>query len=744
MSELWSKIWSKPAALRAVRATLVVPGLFALCNYVIGDAQMATFAAFGGFATLVLAAFGGERRDRAAAHLGLALTGSVLLVIGTLVSFSPLVAALATVPVAFAVLFGGILGPNAASGGLAAMLAYVLPAASPGAVEMIPSRLAGWWLASVAGTAAVLLLSPRPPADRLRATAADLADALAAQLGAALHGAATEQHRNVSIAAKYDLLASFTGTPYRPVGLTTAGRALENLVGLLEWCTAVVCDSLREYTDLRSAPPAERDLLAATAATLSETAGVLRGEPTEPDLDRLEQRLAASITHLDGLDVDAEGYDDVLHVAFHARTAAVAARSAGADALIAARRATPEVVERRRRGWYGVPDRAAPDVDDRRRWHALPDRAAPDVDDHRREHDLPGRAAPPRVGVARGLWRDLVARHASMRSVWLVNSLRGAVALAVAVGLADATGVAHGFWVVLGTLSVLRTSAAGTGATALRALLGTALGFAVGAALVLVIGTSPAALWTALPVAVLFAAYAPGTLPFTVGQAAFTVVISVLYNLIVPVGWQIGVVRIEDVAIGCAVSLAVGALLWPRGAGAVVGDDLADAYRHGADYLSHAVAWALGARPDAPRADLALTAAGRVDDAMRGFLAEQGTKRVAQEDLWRLVGGVTRLRLTAYSLAGLTNAVLDADTAALEKQTAGLAGWYERLASQLGPPSHRPIQPLPPPDLDGVDAPRASCALWVQHHLRHLGPHLSELTAPAAAVATQRRRPWWR
>jgi len=39
------------------------------------------------------------------------------------------------------------------------------------------------------------------------------------------------------------------------------------------------------------------------------------------------------------------------------------------------------------------------------------------------------------------------------------------------------------FWVVLGTLSVLRTNASGTGATALRALAGTVLGFAVGAAL---------------------------------------------------------------------------------------------------------------------------------------------------------------------------------------------------------------------------------------------------------------------
>jgi hypothetical protein len=51
--------WSVPAAMRAVRATIVVPGLFALTDKVIGDTQMTLFATFGGFATLIFANFGG-------------------------------------------------------------------------------------------------------------------------------------------------------------------------------------------------------------------------------------------------------------------------------------------------------------------------------------------------------------------------------------------------------------------------------------------------------------------------------------------------------------------------------------------------------------------------------------------------------------------------------------------------------------------------------------------------------------
>ncbi|HEX4864164.1 MAG TPA: hypothetical protein VFV02_08835, partial [Acidimicrobiales bacterium] len=122
-------VWSKPAALRAVRATLVVPGLFALTDRVIGDLQMATFAAFGGFATLVLASFTGGRLHKLAAHTLLGVVGSVLLIIGTAVTSNTALAVVVTVPVVFSVLFGGIAGPNAASGATAALLAYVLPAA---------------------------------------------------------------------------------------------------------------------------------------------------------------------------------------------------------------------------------------------------------------------------------------------------------------------------------------------------------------------------------------------------------------------------------------------------------------------------------------------------------------------------------------------------------------------------------------------------------------------------------------
>src|SRR5215471_13294572 len=163
----WLPRWSVPAALRAVRATVVMPGLFALTSGVIGDPQMTLFAVFGSFATLVMASFGGTKRDKALAHLGLAVAGSAALIVGTLVSGTAWLAAVVTIPVTFAIFFAGVAGPNAAAGVNAVLLAYILPVASPAAASTIGSRLAGWWLASAAGTAAVLLLSSRGERDRL-------------------------------------------------------------------------------------------------------------------------------------------------------------------------------------------------------------------------------------------------------------------------------------------------------------------------------------------------------------------------------------------------------------------------------------------------------------------------------------------------------------------------------------------------------------------------------------------------
>ena len=534
----WRPAWSRPAAMRAVRAVLVIPSLFALAYEGFGNLQMALFVAFGGFATLVVASFGGSRRDKLIAHLRLAVTGSIGLIIGTAVGPVKWLAVLVTIPVAFGIFFAGVIGPNMASGITGALFGYLLPVVTPGTVSMIPDRLAGWWLVSVVGTTAVLLLPPPSPGDRLRAAAAGSARALGAQLEASVSGTATTADREAGQRAGNELMTAFASTPYRPTGLATADQGLASVVQLLEWCTTLVADVTVGQLSLDRAPPRDREVFAAAAAVLGQTGDLLAdpdGTTALPDVGEMERRRQASAASHRSLDPggDYDSTEIIARRAVHAQTIAVAVRAMVADVLIATRRADPETIAARRRGWYG----------------AQPQETTAE----RRAGALSGA-----IGV--------MARHASLRSVWFLNSLRGSLALAAAVLVADVSGVQHGFWVVLGTLSVLRTNAASTGSTALRALGGTVIGFAVGALLLLGIGTSTPALWVAFPIALAVAAYAPGALPFAVGQAAFTVVVVVLFNLLQPVGWKLGLLRIQDVAMGCAVSLVVGVLFWPRGA----------------------------------------------------------------------------------------------------------------------------------------------------------------------------------
>ena len=75
------------------------------------------------------------------------------------------------------------------------MFAYVLPVVSVGGAADDSDRLEGWWMASVAGTIAVLLLSPPAPGNRLRAAAAELSGELANRVRAAADGQATSPRR---------------------------------------------------------------------------------------------------------------------------------------------------------------------------------------------------------------------------------------------------------------------------------------------------------------------------------------------------------------------------------------------------------------------------------------------------------------------------------------------------------------------------------------------------------------------
>lgn len=322
--------------------------------------------------------------------------------------------------------------------------------------------------------------------------------------------------------------------------------------------------------------------------------------------------------------------------------------------------------------------------------------------------------------------------------------------MTAAVTVADVINVQHGFWVVLGTLSVLRTTATATGGTALSVVGGTAVGFLIGAAVLLAVGTNDTVLWAVLPIAVLLAAYAPGVAPFAVGQAAFTVLLVVLYNLLVPVGWRVGVIRVEDIAIGCGISLVVGALVWPRGTIAVVADDLYDAFVSAGGYLVQSTQWALGHRDRTPDQGRAAIVAGlRLDDALQAVLTEPGPTAVAEPDLWALVAAAQRLRLTSATIAELPPPPTTGPIGeALDERAQTLAQWYGSAGSHIRhgrPPVLAPLGPWDPlAPSTGPVGHRWACRIYVEQHLRHLHLHLRELIEPADHLEVAVSQPWWR
>ena len=117
--------------------------------------------------------------------------------------------------------------------------------------------------------------------------------------------------------------------------------------------------------------------------------------------------------------------------------------------------------------------------------------------------------------------------------------------------------------------------------------------------------------------------------------------------------------RVEDVALGCAASLVAGVLFWPRGAAAALGAAYAEAYRASARLPAASRSTSLtGASAAARRrrAPIATAAGIRLDDALRQYLAEQGAKHVPLESVTALANGATRLRLAGAAIAACTGA----------------------------------------------------------------------------------------
>jgi uncharacterized membrane protein YccC len=718
----------------AARAAIVMPAVFALADQVIQQPQTAIFAAFGSFAMLVLADFGGRPRARFTAYLTLAVAGTILIVAGTLCSRNAWLAAAAMAAVGFLILFSGVINGYFAAGSTAAVLLFVLPVAIPAPAAAIPWRLAGWGIAAGAAICAAMLLWPPRIVATLRAEAARACLALAGLADCAVTGdtQASQARAAAATAAVGSLSKRFRGTQHRPGGPARATAALASLSDELGWL-------LESLVAVAGAEAAGRELcrdengeaMAAAAAALRDGAAWLTGRRDPPGLGRLEAAQEAMVAALAGRiselppSPDEPAIEALLGRSFRARAIAYTSQQIVGYAMVASGGVAPD--------WGG---------------EAL--------------HEV----------------RQFTVEHASARSVWFRNSVRGAAGLAIAVFIAQRSGLQHSFWVVLGTLSVLRSNALGTGRSIVSALAGTAAGILVGAAIIIPVGRHEAVLWAVLPVAVLVATYAPRAVSFAAGQAAFTVVILVLFNIIQPVGWKVGLIRIEDVAIGFAVSLGVGLVFWPRGAARLLRENISTAYSRTADYVA-ATAQRLAVSGDTgdpgPAGESAATAVHRLDDAFRQYLAERSAKNADPESVARLVAGAGRVLRAGRSMAALERMTAGHESTApggpipdgpvpggpvrhgamrcgenLDREIQALRAWYVTLGDCVANGTSVPR----PQDADtggrrqllecvrdciasGREPERrgALVLLWVSQHLdtlRHLEAHLGRQAAAAS------------
>ena len=723
---------------RATRAAIVNPSVFALTLLVFRDLQMATFAVFGCFGLLVMADFGGPRRTRAAAYVGAALAGAVLVALGSAVSLNPAAAAAVMLVVGFVISFASVFGGYVAAAQTALLLAFVLAASVAAPVSAIPTRLAGWGLAGVVSAVAGVFFWPWFEHAALRKRAADACVVIADLVAAVRHGPPDHQVDLLRERARAEVSAvrsAYAHTGMRPAGPTRRDRAFVELVTQLEQVVTLTERPFHQQRRSRRPCIQEGDRLAiAVIDTLRADAAALTGGPP-PTIRDLEAARRAHRSALDRWAADelgagraAEEVLEGIDVDHTLRVIAYLTIALSTNAVIAA---------------GGRPDEGL----------TLP-------------------AGTPRLEGTRGVAvRSLgtVRTHLAPSSTVLHSSARVAVGLAASVLLARVLGVEHAFWVVLGALSVLRSNALATGRTTVQALMGSVIGFVVGGLFASVAGSDPVLMWLALPIAIFVASYAASAIGFMAGQAGFTVMVIIVFNLISPAGWQVGLVRIEDVALGTGISVVVGLLLWPRGARRDLARATAGLYRAAYAYLDQAFQLVLGreASDDVTRIRAeAARARDRAGEAFDAFLSERGAKPLDPDAAARLVsaGGQALLAgdllvVVATDLSYRADACPES-VATVEAQVHALLTGVDRLADQLAGERDDDHRRIPHPSSEQLRAAALDCmrrsgsderatrgamavviaAEWVEN----LARTEADLHEPVEVAAAAARIRWWR
>ena len=548
------------ATRKAVRVTAAACAGFFGCRYGLGDAAAATFAVFGTIALGALSDVFGPPAVRTRVYLAAFPAAAVLVAVGTLAAASPWTAVAGILVVGFAVAFAGVGGPRLIGLANGLQLFYILPCFPPYAPETLPHRLLGLAVGVALLAAADRLLLPAPAPPAFRARVADAAERVADYLARMHRCPEREQReRRATLMAALDELRLVTvPVPQRPTGPGRRDRALTHAAGAVRIIGARV-GVLDELVHSSDAGPTEltATLLEAVHTSVTECVAALRGPGPPPIAGPLCSVIDTYLARRASW-VAARGEDTDTPAGLRAGVAAMAVAES-TRGLVAGTRAV-----------IG----AGPDPT------AEPPTSARYV-----------------TASAAALWRSRLRANLTPRSVYLQNAVRLALALAVARGLVDVFHVSHGLWVLLATLTLMRTSLIASGAAVLPAFGGTLLGAGLAAGLLTAVGGHAVVYAVLLPLIMVVAFTAGAVLGPLAGQAGFTLVVATLFAQFAPATASLAGERLVDVIAGGLIGTVMGAAAWPRGGGGEIRRIAQLALRAGATDLVTTVDAVGGFRP---------------------------------------------------------------------------------------------------------------------------------------------------
>jgi uncharacterized membrane protein YccC len=519
------------AVKRAVRVTLAACVAFYFSLYVLDDTQMATFAAFGCIALGALSEVTGEPWERTKTY-GIALLAGIGLVsLGTVLAVNTWAAVAGMLVVGFVIAYAGVGGPRVVGAANGLQLLYILPSFPPYQPDALGSRLIGLILAVGLLTIADRVLWPPPVPTPFRHRLAAAIHAVRDRL-VALRESDGDRHAPAESDVEGAITLPLSSIPplERPTGPGRRDRAAMHAATLIRGMEARVA-ALAELTERihpAAAHFATAKLLGVTAASLHESAEALGGHGPDPDPAPVEDALADYLLQRESLGRSPE-IDHDLRIRLRFAVAAEELSVWTRDLAV-----TVRIMQGRR-----VPDSSATSIAEPF-WYA-------------------NRSTP-------ALWFTRFRGHFTPRSVFFQNAIRLAVGLAAARLVAGELDLSHGFWMLLATLTLMRTSVATTRAAVVPAFLGTIAGGLIAALVLALAGADSTVYEVAFPFVMVLALAAGPLIGPVAGQAMFTVLVAMLFAQMAPVSWRLAEVRILDVVLGGLLGAVVGLLVWPRGA----------------------------------------------------------------------------------------------------------------------------------------------------------------------------------